>query len=393
MGRLNGVSLATEEQALHRLLVDSSIGGLPLDREKVKELVSRRSPLLPPRLQSELTDRLMARMSGLGPLEPLFEDPSVTDIMVNGSGEVWIEVSGALQRTDVEVSPATLVRLIEQIVSPLGLRADRSVPLVDARLPDGSRVNVAMPPVAVDGPYLSIRRFRKRRWALSDFASGGVSKFLAWAVRARANVLFSGGTSAGKSTLLNTMAGEIPPGDRIVTVEDAAELALNYEHVVRLETRSSAVEGLSPVTVRDLVRNALRMRPDRILLGEVRGAEAFDLLQAMNTGHDGCMSTCHANGAGDALRRLESMALMADGGLPLPALREQIASALDFVVHLARGPSAQRQVVEVVEVSRSNSTALATAPPLVDDGKLLRLPSFSGRVAPTPEPSARWLEN
>ncbi len=326
-------------------------------------------------------------MCGFGPLEQFLDDPSVNEVMVNGRGGVWIESAGELRPVEVTIGESTLGQLIEQIVSPLGLRADRTSPLVDARLPDGSRVNVVMPPIAVDGPYLCIRRFGSLRLKLEDFASHGVASLLGWIVRARANVLVSGGTGAGKTTLLNTMAGEIPRGARIISVEDAAELRLDSDHVVRLEARTRSVEGLAPVTVRDLVRNALRMRPDRILVGEVRGAEAFDLLQAMNTGHDGCMSTCHANGAEDALRRLESMVMMADSGLPLGALRDQISSALDFVVHLARGAAGQRRIVEVAEVGSQAHLEI-----LAGSGGLLAMPRFSGRVAQVSPPQNAWLE-
>lgn len=389
MDELNGDLLSHEENDLHRLVVDSSPPGALPDPERVREIVNRRSPLLSPYLQRELTRRVLARLSGLGPLEALLEDPSVNEIMVNGSsGGVWVESDGSLRRIDLQIGDSTLRQLIERIVSPLGLRADRTSSLVDARLPDGSRVNVVMPPVAVDGPYLSIRRFKARRMEVSDFASRSAAELLRWMVRARANILLSGGTGAGKTTFLNTLAGEISQGDRIVTVEDAAELDLHSDHVVRLEARPRVVEGLAPVTVRDLVRNALRMRPDRILLGEVRSAEAFDLLQAMNTGHDGCMSTCHANGASDALRRLESMAMTSDSGLPLDALREQIASALDFVVHLTRESGGRRQVTEVAEVRDP------AGPPevLTTSGELVSLPQRPGRDPNVGPPETDWLD-
>ena len=389
MDELSSDLLSHEEDDLHRLVVDSSPLGAPPDPERVREIVSRRTPLLSPCLQQELTQRVLARLSGLGPLEALLEDPSVNEIMVNGSsGGVWVESEGSLRRVDLDIGDPTLLQLIERIVSPLGLRADRSAPLVDARLPDGSRVNVVMPPVAVDGPYLSIRRFRARRMKVSDFASRSTAELLSWMVRARANILLSGGTGAGKTTFLNTLAGEIPPEDRIITVEDAAELDLQSDHVVRLEARPRGVEGPSSVTVRDLVRNALRMRPDRILLGEVRSAEAFDLLQAMNTGHDGCMSTCHANGASDALRRLESMAMTSDSGLPLDALREQISSALDFVVHLARESGGRRRVTEIAEVQDPSK------PPrlLTRSGALSAMPQWGGRHPNVSPPEMDWLE-
>ncbi|MBK9180241.1 MAG: CpaF family protein [Acidimicrobiales bacterium] len=270
--------------------------------------------------------------------------------MVNGPGPVWVERRGRVERTPLTLDGPTIEHLIERIVAPLGLRIDRASPLVDARLPDGSRVNAVVPPLAVDGPCLTIRRFGARAVTLAEVCPPGVAPFLAWAVGARCNVLVSGGTGAGKTTLLNALAGEIPAEERVVTVEDAAELRLPREHVVRLEARPANAEGVGEVRVRDLVRNALRMRPDRIVVGEVRGPEALDMLQAMNTGHEGSLSTCHANSPADALRRLETMILMGDVALPLAAVREQLAASLDLVVQIARRPGGGRAVVEVAEV-------------------------------------------
>ncbi len=255
-----------------------------------------------------------------GPLEPILADPEVTEVMVNGPGRVWVERAGRLERVPVALDTPAIEHLIEKVVAPLGLRVDRSSPLVDARLPDGSRVNAIVPPLAVDGPCLTVRRFGARAIPLAAFAAPSVVALLAWAVAARLNVLVSGGTGAGKTTLLNALAGCIPPGERVVTVEDAAELRLPGEHVVRLEARPANAEGAGEVRIRELVRNALRMRPDRIVVGEVRGPEALDMLQAMNSGHEGSLSTCHANSPDDALRRLETMVLMGDVGLPLAAV-------------------------------------------------------------------------
>ena len=381
-------SLAVIERDLHALAVEASMTGEPAGPEQIGELVRQRAPLLSPDLQERLTERVSARLGGLGPLEVLISDDSVSEVMVNGAGAVWVESDGALRRTPVTVSESTARQLIERVVAPLGLRADRTSPLVDARLPDGSRVNVVMPPVAVDGPYLVIRRFRARGLRLGDFAPPPVAALLRWMVQARANILVSGGTGAGKTTFLNTMAAHIPAGQRIVTVEDAAELSLGAEHVVRLEARPRSVEGLAAVTVRDLVRNALRMRPDRILVGEVRGSEAFDMLQAMNTGHDGCLSTCHANSPPDALARLETMVLMAAAGLPLQAVRAQIDAAVDFVVHLARGSAGARRVVGVAEVGRG-SERLVT---LADAGGLHALPEAPPRTFDAPPPDPAWLD-
>ena len=277
--------------------------------------------------------------------------------MVNGPGWVWVERAGAVVRTPVEVDGAALSLLVERVVAPLGLRADRSAPIVDARLPDGSRVNVILPPLAIDGPCVTIRRFASAAVPLDAFCAPAVVELLRAAITARSNVLVSGGTGAGKTTLLNALASTLPAGERVVTVEDAAELRLGGDHVVRLEARPASADGLGEVTIRDLVRNALRMRPDRIIVGEVRGAEALDMLQAMNTGHDGSLSTCHANSPDDALRRVETMVLFAEGALPLAAVREHLASALDLVVHVARDERGVRCITEVAEVVRGDGAA------------------------------------
>lgn len=385
----DSMSLAAIEADLHTLAVEASLAGEPAGAEQIGELARQRAPLLSTDIQEELTERVVARLGGLGPLEALVSGKGVDEVMVNGAGAVWVEIDGSLQRTSVTVSESTLRQLVERVVAPLGLRADRTSPLVDARLADGSRVNVVMPPVAVDGPYLIIRRFRACDLQLTDFAPPPVAALLRWMVGARANIMVSGGTGAGKTTFLNTMAAHIPAGQRIVTVEDAAELSLGAEHVVRLEARPRSVEGLAAITVRDLVRNALRMRPDRILVGEVRGAEAFDMLQAMNTGHDGCLSTCHANSPPDALARLETMVLMAAAGLPLQAVRDQIDSAVDFVVHLARGPAATRRVVGVAEVGRGTERLVA----LADAAGLRALPEGPPRGFDAPPPDPAWLDS
>lgn len=380
--------LAAVERDLHDLVVEACLAGEPAGLEQIGELVRQRAPLLSPELQERLAERVAARLAGLGPLETLVTDDAVNEIMVNGAGAVWVEERGELRRTAVAVGEATLHQLVERVVAPLGLRADRTSPLVDARLPDGSRVNVVMPPVAVDGPYLVIRRFRACDLRLEDFAPPPVAALLRWMVQSGANIVVSGGTGAGKTTFLNTLAAHIPAGQRIVTVEDAAELNLEAPHVVRLEARPASVEGVAAVTVRDLVRNALRMRPDRILVGEVRGAEAFDMLQAMNTGHDGCLSTCHANSPPDALGRLESMVLMAAAGLPLQAVRDQIAAAVDFVVHLARGPAGARRVVGVAEV-RPGPERLSL---LADAPGLRALPREAPRRFDAPPVDPAWLD-
>jgi pilus assembly protein CpaF len=348
------MSTAVKVRAHDRLLRELAPGA-SVDATVVGAIVAEEGPLLAAAARQLLVDELLADLVGLGPLEPLLSDPLVTDVMVNGSGDcggdctVWVERAGRLERTDVILPAATVLHLIERVVSPLGLRVDRAAPLVDARLPDGSRVNAVVPPLAVDGPCLTIRRFGAAAIPLSAFGPPPLVRLLQGAVRDRRNIVVCGGTGSGKTTLLNALAGEIPPGERIVTVEDAAELRLPQDHVVRLEARPANADGAGEIRIRDLVRNALRMRPDRIVVGECRGPEALDMLQAMNTGHEGSMSTCHANGPDDALRRLETMVLMGDVALPLLAVREQLASALDLVVMVARRPSG-RAIVDVAEV-------------------------------------------
>ncbi len=294
---------------------------------------------------------------GLGPLEPLLQDPEISDIMVNGPGRVYIEKHGKLHRTEVTFKDDEhLMTIIERIVSKVGRRVDESTPLVDARLPDGSRVNVIIPPLALDGPVLSIRRFgidplRMENLIANRSLTEEMAKVFAAMVRARLNLLVSGGTGAGKTTLLNILSASVPDDERIVTIEDSAELILQQEHVVRLETRPSNIEGKGTVTQRDLVRNALRMRPDRIIVGEVRGGEALDMLQAMNTGHDGSISTIHANSPRDALSRLETMVMMAGFELPSKAIREQVSAALNVIIQVARLSDGTRKIVKVTEVT------------------------------------------
>ncbi len=331
-----------------RLLADER--GTGALAERVAALVDEEVPLLGAALRHRLVAGVLADVCGLGALEPLLADPDVTEIMVNGPGRVWIERNGSLARVPVDLDTGAIEHLIEKVVAPLGLRVDRSSPLVDARLPDGSRVNAVVPPLAVDGPCLTVRRFGARAVPLAAFAGDDVTDLLAAAVEGRRNIVVSGGTGAGKTTLLNALAACIPPGERVITVEDAAELALPREHVVRLEARPANAEGAGEIRIRDLVRNALRMRPDRIVVGEVRGPEALDMLQAMNTGHEGSLSTCHANSPDDALRRLETMVLMGEVQLPLAAVRSQLEAALDLVVQVARFPDGRRRIVAVAEV-------------------------------------------
>ena len=345
-----------------RLLADVDTHAT-VDDARVRALAQLEAPLLDgPRLD-EVVATVLAAARGLGPLDALLADPDVTDVMVNGPDDVWVERAGVLARVPVDLDTATIEHLIEKVVGPLGLRADRSAPIVDARLPDGSRVNAVMAPAAVDGPCMTIRRFGARAVPLDAFCDAGVHQLLQRAVAERRNIVVSGGTGAGKTTLLNALAAHIPPTERIVSVEDTAELRLPHDNVVRLEARPANADGAGEVTVRALVRTALRMRPDRIVVGEVRGPEALDMLQAMNTGHEGSLSTCHANSPDDALRRLETMVLMGEIALPLEAVREQVASAVDLVVQVARHQG-ERRVVEVAEViaDRAIGAPLTTRP-------------------------------
>jgi pilus assembly protein CpaF len=311
-------------------------------------------------LVGELTDDIL----GHGPLERLLADDSITEIMVNGPYEVWIERQGTLYRTDVRFTDDShLRRIIVKMVAQAGRRVDEANPMVDARLGDGSRVNAVLPPLSLGGPLLTIRKFPKRRLDAGDLGRLGTLTretvdFLDRCVTARLNVLISGGTGTGKTTLLNVLSGSIPETDRVVTIEETAELQLHQRHVLRLEARTRNAEGEGEITIRELVRNSLRMRPDRIIVGEVRGAEALDMLQAMNTGHDGSLCTLHANTPRDALARLETMVLMAGYDLPVRAIRQQVSSALDLIVHLARVRDGSRRVTAISEVLRMESDVI-----------------------------------
>jgi pilus assembly protein CpaF len=351
------VSTDLKQRVHARLLSSPSLGDLTgpgserAVRTTVAELLRDEEPLLPAdrfdRLLVELTDEI----AGLGPLEPLLADDEVTEVMVNGPGHAYVERAGRLEPVSLALDAAGIVRLVERVVAPLGLRLDRASPMVDARLPDGSRVHAVIPPLAIDGPCVTIRRFGARAVPLAAFGlDERATALLGWCVEAGWNVLVAGGTSAGKTTLLNALSTAIPEGERIVTIEETAELRLAQTHVVRLEARPANAEGAGAVTVRDLVRTALRMRPDRIVVGEVRGGEALDMLQALNTGHDGSLSTVHANGTLDALARLETLVLLADVGLPLSAVRSQLGAALDAVVFVARRRGGVRRVEAIGEV-------------------------------------------
>lgn len=295
-----------------------------------------------------MIDRV-AEQSPLGGLERWIHDPTIDEVLVNGGSDIWVERSGRLELVG-RMRQATLLAAIEQILAPTGRRLDRTHPTVDARLPDGARVCAAIEPVAVDGPCLAVRRFAPRPVPLAAFAVPPVAELLGQIVRARCNLVVSGATSAGKTTLLNALASEAEPGARFVTLEDVAELSLAHAHVVRLETRDATPDGVGEITLAHLLRTALRLRPDRLVVGEIRGAEAVHLLQALNTGHDGSMATVHANSATDALARLASLVLHEAANWPLDAVHEHVSRAVDVVVHVARGAAGARQVQQVAEV-------------------------------------------
>ncbi len=334
--------------------------------EIVAEILQEEKQQLNMSEQRDLVNVLLNEMMGLGPLEPLLDDESITDIMVNGPNQVYVERRGKLDLTDVKFRDNRhVMNICTRIVSIIGRRIDESSPLVDARLEDGSRVNIIIPPLAIDGPSISIRKFAEKKITLDMMAqqnnlSESMAKVLQIAARAQLNILISGGTGSGKTTLLNAMSQLIDHGERIVTIEDAAELQLQQPHVVRLETRPANIEGNGEINMRDLVKNALRMRPDRIILGEVRGSEAVDMLQAMNTGHEGSMSTVHANRPREALTRLENMVGMAGINLPAKAVRTQIAAAIDIIVQVSRMRDGMRRVTSVMEIVGMEGDVITT---------------------------------
>jgi pilus assembly protein CpaF len=351
---------------LGRQIFGAAVGEDVIDARITAEIRARleHEPGLSKDDRERLVEELRDDVLGHGPIERLLGDDTITEIMVNGPFDVWIEREGVLHKTSVRFTDESqLRRIINKMVAEVGRRIDESQPMVDARMPDGSRINAVIPPLSLTGPLMTIRRFGTERLALDDLMRVGTltpdtCELLKRCVEARLNVLISGGTGAGKTTLLNALSAAIPDSERIVTIEDAAELKLNQRHVLRLECRPKNIEGEGEVTIRDLVRNSLRMRPDRIVVGEVRGAEALDMLQALNTGHDGSLSTLHANSARDALARLETMVLMAGYDLPLRAIRQQIAAALDLILHLERMHDGSRKVVAITEVQRMESDVI-----------------------------------
>lgn len=354
---------------LHRYLIDvleeqdsNVLDGsrtmlLQFVHEQIGEYIRTRRLAFSRYEQDQLVEELVDELIGFGPLEVLLKDPSVTEILVNGPHHVFVERQGVLQPIDLRfIDSAHLLRVIQRILAPVGRRLDESSPMVDARMPDGSRINAVIPPVAIDGAALSVRKFRKDMLRSADLlASRSLDKamleFLQLAVQQRCNILVSGGTGTGKTTMLNMLSQLISPRERIVTIEDTAELQLKHEHVVRLETRPPNADGHGEIAARDLVRNALRMRPDRLVLGEIRGAEVLDVLMAMNTGHDGSMTTLHANNAQDALLRLESLVGMSGIVVAEKTLRQTICSAVDVVVQLIRLPDGRRCISEILEVT------------------------------------------
>ena len=344
---------------LDRLTKTSRVDAEPEIRTVIQELLDRENQRVPLSLydRENVIEDVLDELFGLGPLEALLKDPSISDILVNKASQVFIEREGRLEDTDIVFrDDRHLMQIIERIVSAVGRRIDESTPMVDARLQDGSRVNVIIPPLALDGPVMSIRRFRTDKLGADDLVTREsltrpMLEFLRGAVAARLNIRVSGGTGAGKTTLLNILSGFIQDGERIVTIEDAAELTLRQRHVVRLETRPPNIEGKGAVKQRQLVVNALRMRPDRIVVGEVRGEETLDMLQAMNTGHDGSLTTIHANSPRDALYRIDTMVAMADLNIPDKAVRQQVASALNLVIQISRMADGTRKVTAISEIT------------------------------------------
>jgi len=369
--RTDATSVDTELSRIRRELHQQVIRGMDLSlisemheedlrqevREIARELCQRRSDLLSLGEREGLVNEVMDEVFGLGPLEPLFHDHDVTDILINGPKSVYIERYGKLSLSEVKfIDDDHVMSIVQRIVGRVGRRIDETTPMVDARLPDGSRLNAIIPPLALDGPLVSIRRFGARRLTVDDLMTHGsitpeIVNFMAACVEGRINVLISGGTGSGKTTLLNVLSSFIPPDERVATIEDAAELQLQQPHVVRMETRPANLEGEGQVSTRDLVRNSLRMRPDRILVGECRGPEALDMLQAMNTGHEGSLTTVHANSTRDATSRLEMMVGMAGFDLPVWTIRKQLASAIQIVVQTARLIGGPRKVVRVSEIT------------------------------------------
>src|SRR6266498_1003951 len=385
------------EQVQTRLLSESTSVNTQQDpthySRRIAQLVTEQLEItgrvISDRERARLTRIAQAELLGLGPLEPLLADDSITEIMVNGPDQIWIERDGKLHESDARFTNDDHVRrIIDRIISPLGRRCDETTPMVDARLPDGSRVNAIVPPLCLNGPSLTIRKFFKTPLSGADLVRRGscsaeLMELLRACVLGRLNVIISGGTGTGKTTLLNVLSSFIPEDERIITIENAAELQLQQRHVITLESRPPNIEGRNEISIRDLVVNALRMRPDRIVVGECRAGEALDMLQAMNTGHDGSMTTLHANSPRDALHRMETMVLMAGMELPMRAIREQIASAIHLIVQLERLQDGSRRVTQVSEITGISGDTIAMSDLFVFQHQGIRDGKVMGRTTPT----------
>src|SRR6266508_6294081 len=381
-----------QRRIIAELAPDADLEGVPGRRvieELFNETLADEGVPLPRLERTRLLEVVMAELLSFGPIEPLLRDESVTEIMVNGPDQVWVERQGLLEETDIKFEHDDHVRrIIDRIVAPLGRRCDDASPMVDARLPDGSRVNAIIPPLALVGPVLTVRKFSRDPLTMQNLIQFGsitpeVADFLAACVSGRLNILVSGGTGSGKTTLLNVLSSFIPSNERIVTIEDAAELRLRQRHVIPLEKRPPNIEGAGEVPIRQLVMNALRMRPDRIVVGEVRGPEALDMLQAMNTGHDDSMTTLHSNGPRDTLARLETMTLMAGMDLPSRAIREQVASAIDLICHQERMRDGTRKIVNLTEISGMEGEVITMTDIFVFEQAGIENGQIMGRLRPT----------
>jgi len=375
-GQLSTHGIMQLKGKIHEKLIDETdpveLGGLDrtaMTREVhrvVSDVLSEEGLALPVRVRQQIVADVIDEVVGYGPIQPLLDDPTITEIMVNGANQVYAERNGKIFLTDKVFRDDThVMRIIEKIVMPLGRHIDESVPMVDARLPDGSRVNAIIPPLSVKGPTLTVRKFSREPYTINDLINFGtltpqMADLLHACVVARLNIIISGGTGSGKTTTLNVLSSFVPNDERVVTIEDAAELQLQQDHVVRLESRPSNLEGRGEITIRMLVRNALRMRPDRIIVGEVRGGEALDMLQAMNTGHDGSLSTAHTNSPRDTLSRLETMTLMAGMELPSRAIREQIAAAIHIIIHQNRLRDGSRKITHITEIQGMEGDVITT---------------------------------
>jgi pilus assembly protein CpaF len=358
-------------------------------RELFEQILNEENIVLSKPERARLFDQIAADILGFGPLQPLLEDDTVTEVMVNGAKNIFVERKGKIIRARIAFeSNEHVMRIIDRIVAPLGRRIDESQPYVDARLPDGSRVNAIIPPISLVGPVLTIRKFARKPITIEQFIEWGTItaeavEFLKACVRSRINIVISGGTGSGKTTLLNILSGFIPSDERIITLENAAELQLRQEHVITLESKLPNIEGKGEVTIRDLVANTLRMRPDRIVVGEIRGGEAIDMLQAMNTGHDGSMTTAHSNGPRDTMSRMETMSMMAGMDLPLRVIREQIASAVELVVHESRMKDGSRKIVQITECSGMEGDVITLTDIFVFEQTGIEAGKVIGRLRPT----------